>query len=276
MVEPRGEVSLCAGRQLHWRERPGEGPTVVLMSGCGLAMEFWRDLRRLLDGRRVLSYDRPGMGGTAWPRRMPTLDEEVESLAALLRQRDAGQCVLVAHSMAAFHAEALARVYPQLVRAVVLVDPSDEWWASAPSVSGPGLARFIERTVRLVRLGRPASAAFRFGTYLQSYWTWQRFGHGRLTAVYRDQDALAMAMAESMAYDAQAWRLLQLRRQYPWPGVPTVVLTAEEAGGADEVASHGRLARLLGGRQWVVPGSKHLMMLDRPEVIARAIGAVGD
>ncbi|MEL4505883.1 alpha/beta hydrolase [Luteococcus sp. H138] len=274
MVEPKGRVALCAGRQLHWRERVGEEPAVVMMNGCGLAMEFWRDLIGLLPSVRVLSYDRPGMGGTAWPGHLPSLDEEVASLADLLDQRGIAGVVLVAHSMAAFHAEALARLRPELVSGLVLVDGSVEWYPTRPDLPAPTLARRLGRVVESLSLNRLAGMAFRFGSYLQTNHEWSRLGHGRLPSIYRDADSLAMGLAESMAYDRQGWDLLQLRARAPWPGLPTVVLSAADAEDGKWVAQQRRLAHLLSARHVVVPDSKHLMMLDRPDVIAAAIHAV--
>lgn len=274
MVEPKGRVSLCAGRQLHWRERVGEEPAVVMMNGCGLPMEFWRDLIGLLPSVRVLTYDRPGMGGTAWPGHMPSLQEETDSLAALMDQRGISGAVLVAHSMAAFHAEALARVRPDLVSGLVLVDGSVEWYPTRPDLPAPTLARRVGRLVDSLSLNKMAGMVFRFGTYLQTNHEFSRLGYGRLPSIYRDPDSLAMGVAESMAYERQGWDLLQLRSRCPWPGLPTIVLSAADAEDGKWVAEQKRLAHLLGARQVVVPDSKHLMMLDRPDVIADAIHAL--
>lgn len=272
MVEPLGPVLLCGGRQFHVRARDGEGPAVVLMSGCGLAMEYWRPVADLLAGRRVIAYDRPGLGGTPWPGHLPTLDEEVASLADLLDQLGLGGVTLVAHSMASFHAEALARLRPDLVGALVLVDGSVEWYSSRPArtwYSVPGKLRAALRTPALSDVG---GYVWRLGTWLQSDWELGRLGRGRLGTVYSDPDALVMATAESIAYDRQAWDLLRLRPGHPWPGVPTVLVTAGDD--ADWIASQARYARLIDARQVVVEGSRHLMMLDCPEVLVDAVAAV--
>ncbi|GAA1392677.1 alpha/beta hydrolase [Luteococcus peritonei] len=271
MIDPRGQVGRFAGRWMHWRERRGDGPAVVLMSGCGLAMEYWRELNRLLEGRHVLAYDRPGMGGTRWPGRMPTLLEEVDSLAALLDSRGVRGAVLVAHSMASFHAEALARIRPDLVSGIVMVDGSVEWYSRAPSTPTAGLATRGVELVDTLNLNRLAGLVWRLGTALQSTWQFSRLGYGRLPAIYADRQSLLMATAESFAYEHQGWDLQQLRTQRPWPAVPVVVLSAADSDGGREIPDQLRLARLLGGGQVVVDGSKHLMMLDRPDAIARAV-----
>lgn len=273
-MEPKGHVTRCAGRELHWRETSGDEPSVVLMNGCGLAMEFWREVVQLLDGVRVLRYDRPGMGGTAWPGHSPRLAKEVDSLAALMDLRGIRGAVLVAHSMASFHAEALARLRPDLVSGVVMVDGSVEWYSSPPDLPAPTVARRLGKAIDGLRLNHVAGLVFRWGSWWQSNREFARMGLGRLTTIYRDADSLAMGVAESMAYDRQGWDLQELRARHPWPQVPTVVLSAADASNGKWVDEQARLAHLLGARQVVVEESKHLMMLDRPDVIAEAVASV--
>ncbi len=273
MVEPRGQVSRFGGREVHWRLREGQGPTVVLMAGCGLAMEFWADVAAGLGGRRVLAFDRPGLGGTRWPGHLPRLDEEVATLTELLEGHGDGPAVLVAHSMAAFHAEAVARTRPDLVAALVLVDPSVEWYAADPGKSSLGWARGMGVLARS-GFGRPLALGWRFGTFLQSYREWSRLGRGRLDAIYRDADSWEMATAESLGYERQAWDLQELRAERPLPGLPVSVLSAADASAGSAVADQARLCRLLNGRQLVVEGSRHLMMLDRPDAVVSAVGGI--
>jgi pimeloyl-ACP methyl ester carboxylesterase len=50
-----------------------------------------------------------------------------------------------------------------------------------------------------------------------------------------------------------------------------VVLTAASGGLRRWVADQRRLAQLLGARQVVIDDSRHLVMLDRPDVVVDAI-----
>lgn len=274
MVEPRGPVLVCAGREFHVREHEGDAPPVVLMSGCGLAMEYWREVNRRLGDRRVLAYDRPGMGGTEWPGKLPTLAQEVASLADLFDQQGIRGAVLVAHSMASFHAEALARLHPELVSGVVMVDGSVEWYTRRPVANFRQVPSRLRTALRLGHAGPIGGYVWRLGTWFQSNRGLDRLGFGRIPAIYRDPDSLVMATAESIAYARQGWDLLQLRPDHRWSGIPTVMLTA----GRDEawIASQARYAELLGGRQVVVEESKHLMMLDCPDVIVDAVRSLSN
>ena len=95
----------------------------------------------------VMSADEepPGLVATAWPGVLPRLDDEVASLADLIHRVE-GPAVVVGHSMAGLHAEALARMHPELVAGVVLVDSSVECAADPP---GNGLVWL--RTAKAVR-----------------------------------------------------------------------------------------------------------------------------
>ncbi|MDU0348082.1 alpha/beta fold hydrolase, partial [Actinomyces sp. MRS3W] len=103
----------------------GAGPAVVLLSGCALNSGCWADVVAALPGRRIITVDRPGYLGTA-SAGLPSLPEQVRVLARILEEVEARPVIVVAHSMAAFQAEALARLRPRLVAGMVLVDPSAE------------------------------------------------------------------------------------------------------------------------------------------------------
>lgn len=275
MVEPRGHVGTYAGRQLHVRGHAGQEPAVVLIAGCGLAMEYWRGVNNRLDDLHVIAYDRPGMGGTRWPGHLPSLAEEVDSLAALLDAKRVSGAVLVAHSMASFYAEGLARVRPDLVGGIVMVDGSVEWPVRPPAHTFDTLPTGLAVALHTPKLGTLGALGWRLGTWVQSNWDFRRLGYGRIPAIYRDPDSLVNAAAESIAYEQQAWDLLQLRLQHPWPGVPTTILCA----GTDEewIETQTRWAALLHVPQvTVVQDSKHLMMLDCPDIVAGAARRLHD
>jgi len=91
---------------------------------------------------------------------------------------------------------------------------------------------------------------------------------------FRDPDTIASVLAEQAAYAEQAWDLAQLRESRRWPAVPTVVLSAAAGRGGRWIADQAGLAALLNGRQIVVADSRHLIMIDRPDVVAEAVRAL--
>ena len=261
-----------------------EDPVVVLMAGAAASSDFWKPVVDRLQPLDVIAYDRPGLGGTSWPGRYPQLDEEIASLTDLVGliqgHGDTGRprrVILVAHSMAAFHAEAFARIHPETVAGVVFVDPSVEWPTHPPRRHSIALPNAVYKIMGSVAgpLGR---SAFAIGVMAQTMRSgsvvWHQFQEHRLHRVYSSPDAMAMAVAEWMGYDQQAWDLMAVRSRHTWPDLPTVLLSAVYSGQEQELALHERLAQMLAARLIVVETSHHLMMLDRPKAIADAIRSV--
>jgi poly(3-hydroxyoctanoate) depolymerase len=268
---PTDGLALLGGRMVHVASRPGAGPPVVLLGGCGVPSYDWDLVADLLPELAIVRLDRPGLLGSAWPDELPQLAAEVATLEALLGT--VGPAVVVAHSMAGFHAEALVRQRPDLVVGLVLAEGSVELKPPRPTLRRGWLwvARLIRRATMVPVLPLACSFVQRLLVAAQS--------HRRLTdpvdsltkQTFRDPDTIASVVAEQAAYAEQAWDLAELREEYVWPGVPTIVLTAAEKGGARWIAKQAQLAEILNARQIVVEDSRHLIMVDRPDVVAEAV-----
>ncbi|WP_051215004.1 alpha/beta fold hydrolase [Granulicoccus phenolivorans] len=270
-VAVKEAVAEFGGRPVQWWQRGQGRPVVVFSNGCGLSAEHWRPVLDRLRREELVTFDRPGLFGTPWPGELPTLAQEVATLAGLVEEVGA-PLILVAHSMAAFHAEAYARQYPGRLAGLVLVEPSAEFLATDP---GPGPlwpARAVRRASGWWPLRRAGAWVHHVSAVQQSRLQMTHVWPERIQEIYSDPDSLAAAVAEFFAYRAQAWDLLGVRRAYPWPELPVTVLTAERPD--PRYACQARLAALLGARQTVVTRSRHLMMVDRPDAVARAIHAV--
>lgn len=271
-----GTIERFGGRAVHWVHQAGAGPAVVLLGGCGMPYYTWDDVVALLPDVQIDRIDRPGLVGTPWPGTLPQLSAEVETLAELVARAGA-PAVVVAHSMAGPHGEALARQHPELVAGLVLADSSVEWDPSKPGRGRGWLlaARAVHAVMALPPLRRVGSLADRVMVAGQSR---RRRLLDRTSAVakavYRSRETLAQVIAEQAAYAGQIYDLAELRKTTTMPTVPVVVLTAAGDGGAQWVQDQARLAELLGGQQVVVEDSRHLIMIDRPEVVADAVLSV--
>lgn len=249
---------------------------VVFINGCAMSQHTWHRVVPLVPDRHLLLFDRPGMDETPWPGVIPTLADEVSTLVELIGQR--GPAVLVAHSMAAFHAEALARVRPDLVSGLILIDPSVEWEAQPPRRPRLWMPQVVRHLTQVPPIGWSGHLAHRIGVWAQSHEG--RGGLGsqitkRLGTLYRRPDTLAMCVAEFLAYREQAWDLQAVRRGHPWPQIPGVILSALDGEGTRFAEPQARLGRLLGLPVRRVGRARHLLMLDRPQVVAEAIRTVG-
>jgi pimeloyl-ACP methyl ester carboxylesterase len=245
----------------------------LLLGGCGVPSYDWDLVAELLPNLALIRLDRPGMMGSPWPGHLPRLAAEVGTLEELLET--AGPAIVVAHSMAGLHAEALIRQRPDLVVGLVLAEGSVEWTARRPG-SGRGwlgLARLVHKAMTVPVLRLTGSFGQRLLVSAQSNRRLIEPVSPLAKEAFRDPDTIASVLAEQAAYAAQVWDLAQLRETSVWPEVPSIVLTAA-AGGGRRVAHQARLAATLNARQVVVEDSRHLIMIDRPDIVAEAVLAL--
>jgi pimeloyl-ACP methyl ester carboxylesterase len=113
-------VTLAGGLRVHYLERPGAGPAVLLVHGLPGTAEDWNLVTRLLPGRRTVAIDRPGFGfstGGYFP--FPRQLQAVQELIGRLRL---GRPILVGHSYGGAISLGFAERHPSEVRGLVLVD----------------------------------------------------------------------------------------------------------------------------------------------------------
>ncbi len=274
---PPGRVLLAGGRAVHVVEQDGTDPIVLLLGGCGVPYYVWDPVVALLADRRIVRMDRPGLVGTPWPGTLPTLEEEIATLADLIDSLGSVP-VIAAHSMGGLHAEGLARRHPDLVAGLVLVDGSVE---CEPGSRGHGEV-WLRLAVTADRLFRHVPPTRLLGPVVDRVLSSVQSSRLRLTtprpaaqrAVYRGPDAVASVIAEQAAYEAQIDDLATLRGEHAWPDVPVQVLTAADEGGDSWMRVQSWLADQLRAEHTAVAGSRHLMMLDRPDAVADAVRAV--
>jgi pimeloyl-ACP methyl ester carboxylesterase len=278
------EVVNVGREQVHVvEEGPADGPPLLLSSGLGGAWFDWRPTVDLLrDRNRVIAFDRPGLGLSPAAVAAPTLRREADVLAALA-ERAGRPVIAVAHSMAGFHAEALARLRPDLVRGVVLVDPSYEphphefvRFAAVATPLATAAGAFFGAT-RLAKVLGP------LGRRTVLKYTSRRdepVPDEIVRSVYGRGTVLGTVIAEDIAYREQAVDLARLRERRPFPAVPLVVLTAlgdvkSEAKKREWSEGHARLAEITPyGSQVDLPDSLHMVQLDRPDAVADAVAEV--
>ncbi|MGW7417371.1 alpha/beta fold hydrolase, partial [Streptomyces sp. NPDC054863] len=151
-----GEFFREIGGVPHHVRVEGSGPVCVLSAGLAMGWFDWEPVAALLAPyRTVVRFDRPGHGLSGAARVAPTAAGEAQRIAAVVdavrtwrasgagagadagvdagARADAGvdadadvvgPVTVVGHSIAGFHAEAFARLYPERTASVVLVDSS--------------------------------------------------------------------------------------------------------------------------------------------------------
>ncbi|MGW6020682.1 alpha/beta fold hydrolase [Streptomyces sp. NPDC055099] len=250
----------------------GSGPVCVLSAGLGLAWFDWDAVvERLVPWRTVVRFDRPGAGLSGHARVAPTLAGEAERIAGVLDAVGlAGPATVVGHSLAGFHCEAFARLFPERTAGLVLVDSSVE---ERPRVRVPRGVR-----VGAARLGGAVLAGaglpWAVGPALRRVAV---RGDGPVRRVYGVSRVWRGALLEYATYGDAALELAALRRAFPLRnGLPVTVLAAYGGvGGAGWLTRQRTLAASLDAAFHVAEPSGHVVMRDAPGAVARAVLAPG-
>ncbi|MFJ8044826.1 alpha/beta fold hydrolase [Kitasatospora sp. NPDC096147] len=272
-------------------DRPGHGLSELAPEPPTARGEADR-IAALLDGlirEKVLTGDRAGTGAGGVTGGEAEAEAEAEAGAGAGGEAPAargaagtgsepaagavGPVTVVGHSIAAFHVEAFARLYPERTAALVLLDGSTEPQARpAPARALRDLTARVTGTV-LAAAGLPyllgplarravaaaTTAAHRDPAPAES-----------VRRCYRTGRMLRSVLAENTRYLDVAAELDVLRRTTPLRA-PAVVLAAAARPDERWLGRQRELAVLLGAEYREVVPAGHLVMWDGPEAVAAAV-----
>ncbi|GAA2252488.1 alpha/beta hydrolase [Streptomyces amakusaensis] len=253
----------------------GSGPACVLSAGLGLSWFDWDAVVPLLAPyRTVVRFDRPGHGLSGPALVPPSAAGEAHRIAGVLDALGLdAPATVVGHSLAGFHAEAFARLHPARTASLVLVDSSVEEDARTPAAPAVRTAAARLAGGALSALGVPAALgplARRAAVRLARTGGGDPAPAGLVHRCYTTSRVVRGALLENAHYRAVAAELLALRERHPLAGTPVTVLAAT-AGGRRWTARQRELSLALGARFREVTPAGHLLMLDQPEAVARAV-----
>jgi pimeloyl-ACP methyl ester carboxylesterase len=269
-----GRLVDVGGHKLHIDCTGSGSPTVVLEPGMGevsAAMSGWI-APAVATTTRVCVYDRAGRGWSEAASHAPDGDDTATDLHTLLqRAGEAGPYVLAGHSAGGIYVMDFARLYPNEVAGVVLLDSMHPeqytrvagWpavyeslrraYAVFPSLSRLGLGRLINATSYsdLPAQARNQERAF------------QSAPRGLRST--RDE------FAEIRAAMAQAHRLTTLGDR------PLVVLTAQKDAQGGWAEAQDNLATLSSNSvHRLLPHASHAALSETPDGARESTGAIHD
>ena len=125
------------GLRMHYWRTGGDRPPLVLAHGLTDDSLCWANLAKdLEDSFDIIMLDARGHGLTDPPAASDPSDVMVEDLAAFLREMKIEKPILMGHSMGGSTIAWFATRYPDVPRAVVLVDPGG-WSTTANAPARP-------------------------------------------------------------------------------------------------------------------------------------------
>lgn len=267
-------VAVSDGGRVH-AAQSGQGPPVVLVHGVTLSMATWAlQVRSLSTSHRVIIVDQRGHGQSLAGSSGFSMERMGQDVLEVLQALEVEQAVLVGHSMGGMVSLALAVHHPhelaRRVRALLLVA------TSAGPVAPRSVGSLPQSLLPVAR--RVLTSAERHGAGLVPQGdlaTWlARLSFGRDPAPAHIE--LTRSMIASMSPLAMAGILEPLlgydvRSRLEAVSLPTTVLV-----GTRDVLTPPPAARLIarripGAALSLLEGCGHMVMLERPAHLARAI-----
>ncbi len=113
------------GIQLHVIRTHGEKPVMVLAhGGFSHGLKCWSELANVFQNQYdVIMYDARGHGDTQRTGKKYTLQDHANDLSGLIQTLQLKKPIMIGHSMGSYTTMMTAAKYPNLPKAVVLIDP---------------------------------------------------------------------------------------------------------------------------------------------------------
>jgi haloalkane dehalogenase len=260
------------------REYSGEGPAVVLMHGFPDNLHLYDRLVPHLSGRRVVTFDFLGWGGSDKPGGYPyTADNQTRDLDAVIGHLGLDSVVLVAHDASGPPAIDWALAHPERTAALVLLNT---YYGLTSSLRRPE-AIFLFSTPVLRNIARFVSG--KFGLFRRIYW-WQ-VGERFIRDEEVREELVPLLYEQFAATPSTKPAFFTLNNDL----LGTV---RSRAGAEPEMRAFGRPVRIIfgeadpslnagvardfhekfpGSELFLLPTARHFPQLDEPEEVARLI-----
>ena len=249
------------------RDQSEAKPPVVFESGLGLSRLLWANVAHLLAkaGYHTISYDRSGLGRSpaATQRSLEALVADLEQVVRAYAPQGA---IIVGHSYGGIMARALTARQPQLVKALVLVDPSSEFVGAQIGPLGKRLEALFDSAITFSRDLKLLPAFLMASGY--------KHLPVRLQQKVRVEDVSDAALKARRQENEGYYPALAKLREHPLPHpqVPVEILLASSSPESEWFKAHSEYAsKLPDAHLWQASTSSHMVPLLKPQEVALAV-----
>jgi pimeloyl-ACP methyl ester carboxylesterase len=239
-----------------------DGHWVVLIHGLGLNRGIWEKyIARLGQRYRVLSYDLYGHGESAPPPQTPSVRLFSDQLVDLLDELGIGQAALVGFSLGGMINRRAAIDHPGRVSALAILNSPHERGAEAQAL--------IEQHAMQAAAGGPAAT---LDAAIERWFTPEfRGSHAAYIERVRDWVLANDAEIYALCRRVLAFGVVELIRPDPPIQHPALVITCEHDSGSTPAMSQAIASEIAGAEVIVVPGLKHMGLVENPMFFIGAI-----
>jgi len=280
---PPGEMVGGEQHRLHVNCQ-GQGPvSVILEAGLNEFSVHWYRVQSLLaQHTKTCSYDRAGLGWSEVSHNPSTLQNMVNDLEMVIQSVNKSQpLILVGHSYGSIVVCRYAQLHPENIRALVLVDPANEFMAERLAgyreqiTSAAGQFKRLQTMASLgiMAIARGSIPAGQLeGEALEQYRAALASG-----CFFKGAYAESSAMLENLTTMQQHGTSLR-------PEIPVVILsrgqsTPNTAGTQNDIVGQddswallqADLANRLNAKQIVAKHNDHHLQLSEPELVYKTV-----
>ncbi|MFT4782707.1 MAG: pimeloyl-ACP methyl ester carboxylesterase [Yoonia sp.] len=237
-------------------------PVVVLIHGLGLNKDCWQwTTPALTDAYRILSYDLYGHGGSAAPPETPSLPLFSEQLKRLLDHCGIEYATIAGFSLGGMIARRFAQDTPQRAQALVILH--------SPHKRSDDAQAAILRRVDQARETGPQSTV---EAALERWFTEAfRTANPEMMETVRGWVTANYKEIYHTIYRVLATGIDEIVAPSPPITCPALVITGDEDYGNGPEMSHAIAAEIAGAKALILPGLRHMALVEAPEAINRPI-----
>lgn len=227
------------------------GEVLILIHGAGGTHLYWPPQIRHLPQRHVLALDLPGHG-KSHGQAMDNITAYAEGTLEFMNRLEIGQAVLCGHSMGSAIVQRIGLDHPQRVRGMVLVGGGARLKVHPSLIDDCRIEKTYPRAVAKIL-----------------EWSFSRHADQKLIALAGER--MKEVPASTLSADLAACDAFDARREVADISQSTLIICGE-----DDLMTPVKFSRYLAEKIHaaqieVIPGAGHMVMLEKPGVVAGLI-----